>query len=1278
MATSTPAHGAPFGVIFGCNRQTQDACLKKEIFGMSSAYLGLVSAIVPGTTLFLFNFTTKELHGVFEAVSHGGTGAEVDFMADFPAQVRIRRRYAAVSIQERAFPRDLRPDGGQFSMRRSSLNAHQVQALLRAFNAQESFSQYLTARSKAILKWQPQDEAQGEGGRKEVVEEEEEEDSGRKSRKETSPAPVKEEAHMEQDLAQQAFEMFSVVMGWKQAIPQDQQLEKVGDEMKGVEVDKVTVDNGTAAICLANEGAGANQHLDKDAGAIQNADESARLRCYTNDFFAGLESEHALLEYAPAQSVTRVDQEDNPVVDLEDISRVEPEDKPLMEPEDIPRMDPVEPPPVDPKDLSELEEGEIESGESLSPELRRRSASHARRNRKASKKEKTSKKEEKGKKKGEKKEEKGKKKKKGEKKEEKGRKKEPGQERVLGTERYVMSSEDEPVLGTERYVMSSEDEPDFEPGQTLLQPTARPPSLPLHPAPAPASLLPPPPLPLPMDTTDSILRLTSEESDACRAALEEAVQHKLLGTSSMPEPPPGSDFATKELLGSSALAAEVKKAILQEHGKALPMESLRAIGQVALCPEALSTLYEQIGVCTVLEEKEEFTPSKRADVLEAIFADLAANRAAAPDAADRVAECIANVSVRLGHAMWLVGRGRPDGPGGPRPPMSTTDAHRSFLRKFEYSGTGRMYTHSSLRGGRDYCTSTGKLLVPDEPGAQRQLARAIAACYAAHAPLTLVEMSTIHHPYVEDLDIDAKALGVHAQPPDSLLHHTHFWEFRAHLLWKLFPKRADEMLHVLVSTSLPPKALIWLEDATGDRAMESCKLLGYPQRLCSIQLGSVEEPILELVLFSASGPNHEKGCPKTSYHCVWPDLVVDRERAHAIRLHSIDGFKKGAVEHSWLGNLERELTRLTTSPPPSATQTVWRNDLDRAPAKPVAHPEPDADESAFDTLIDITGVRAGSLRMVHPSTPCLMLDLSSPELLAVYNDKVIKPTQAYARRPLLPVGVLRFHKSSDALYGVKLSWIHKDEKSLSGEEWVLHGSVRLPDGIPLTPWRSPLPAKSWKRRKAKVGASGSGRRMPETRQQFVARVQAEMLADAKRIRRRFTGSGRSLQTLVDEAMGEEEEGGGGSLQQIPARGAKFGNKSYLYRNPRVKGCIHLQLPSGELRIQGNAEQQAYLLDIVKEFTEPWDGEVQISKKNLQLLNDSDLMKNRIRGMGSKGKGSKGKLSKGKAKMRSDDMRSDDRIGRFLDRYQSDYGNPWGRYDLLRYDPGRSRSRSRSR
>ncbi|XP_020080324.1 kelch-like protein 20 [Ananas comosus] len=87
------------GVIFGCSIHTMSECLSKQLFGLPSNHSPYVKNIEPGLPLFLFNYSDKKLHGVFEAACHGQMcidpyawtkdGAE---KTKYPAQVRIRTR----------------------------------------------------------------------------------------------------------------------------------------------------------------------------------------------------------------------------------------------------------------------------------------------------------------------------------------------------------------------------------------------------------------------------------------------------------------------------------------------------------------------------------------------------------------------------------------------------------------------------------------------------------------------------------------------------------------------------------------------------------------------------------------------------------------------------------------------------------------------------------------------------------------------------------------------------------------------------------------------------------------------------------------------------------------------------------------------------------------------------------------------------------------------------------------------------------------------------------
>ncbi|KQK05565.1 B2 protein [Brachypodium distachyon] len=99
------------GYIFVCNNDTMQEDLKRQLFGLPARYRDSVRAITPGLPLFLYNYTTHQLHGVFEAASFGGSNIDPTAWEDkkckgesrFPAQVRIRIRKICKALEEDAF-----------------------------------------------------------------------------------------------------------------------------------------------------------------------------------------------------------------------------------------------------------------------------------------------------------------------------------------------------------------------------------------------------------------------------------------------------------------------------------------------------------------------------------------------------------------------------------------------------------------------------------------------------------------------------------------------------------------------------------------------------------------------------------------------------------------------------------------------------------------------------------------------------------------------------------------------------------------------------------------------------------------------------------------------------------------------------------------------------------------------------------------------------------------------------------------------------------------------
>ncbi|CAL9760528.1 unnamed protein product [Musa acuminata subsp. burmannicoides] len=99
------------GYIFVCNNDTMHEDLKRQLFGLPPRYRDSVRSITPGLPLFLYNYTTHQLHGIFEAASFGGSNIDPTAWEDkkckgesrFPAQVRIRVRKLCKPLEEDAF-----------------------------------------------------------------------------------------------------------------------------------------------------------------------------------------------------------------------------------------------------------------------------------------------------------------------------------------------------------------------------------------------------------------------------------------------------------------------------------------------------------------------------------------------------------------------------------------------------------------------------------------------------------------------------------------------------------------------------------------------------------------------------------------------------------------------------------------------------------------------------------------------------------------------------------------------------------------------------------------------------------------------------------------------------------------------------------------------------------------------------------------------------------------------------------------------------------------------
>jgi hypothetical protein len=105
------------GYVFGCNSSTHHECMERMLFGNAQTQWFKVRDIkVARTALFLFNYTTRQLQGLFVAAQppginiepiawtnkrrRNGSGRREDTTSPYPAQVRMREVAKLVRLDE--------------------------------------------------------------------------------------------------------------------------------------------------------------------------------------------------------------------------------------------------------------------------------------------------------------------------------------------------------------------------------------------------------------------------------------------------------------------------------------------------------------------------------------------------------------------------------------------------------------------------------------------------------------------------------------------------------------------------------------------------------------------------------------------------------------------------------------------------------------------------------------------------------------------------------------------------------------------------------------------------------------------------------------------------------------------------------------------------------------------------------------------------------------------------------------------------------------------------
>ncbi|XP_074312159.1 uncharacterized protein LOC141647748 [Silene latifolia] len=95
------------GAIFMANPLTREECFERKLFGLPANFEDFVLRIKIGMLLFLFDFKSRKLYGVFEASSKGGFNLVPDAFkssnSKFPAQVHFNILWQCSPLQEDAF-----------------------------------------------------------------------------------------------------------------------------------------------------------------------------------------------------------------------------------------------------------------------------------------------------------------------------------------------------------------------------------------------------------------------------------------------------------------------------------------------------------------------------------------------------------------------------------------------------------------------------------------------------------------------------------------------------------------------------------------------------------------------------------------------------------------------------------------------------------------------------------------------------------------------------------------------------------------------------------------------------------------------------------------------------------------------------------------------------------------------------------------------------------------------------------------------------------------------
>ncbi|KAF4685755.1 hypothetical protein FOZ60_006165, partial [Perkinsus olseni] len=195
---------------------------------------------------------------------------------------------------------------------------------------------------------------------------------------------------------------------------------------------------------------------------------------------------------------------------------------------------------------------------------------------------------------------------------------------------------------------------------------------------------------------------------------------------------------------------------------------------------------------------------------------------------------------------------------------------------FRYDTNEKVLTHSTLMGNKDAFSFSGKWRIPDDPDVQKALFHNKAWLYKNGIHTYISEIQTPIFPFIEDIDFEGTFHDIEGSGD--------------------------------LDTIILDENLMFLKE-----------------RVQALHLFFPDVSKLKCHVYSASGYNKGKERWKSSFHLVWPDLIVDGTMAPTMRNVTVEHFEDLTRRDPYFKLMFKRMMRFFD-------QNIWENVFDQTTA----------------------------------------------------------------------------------------------------------------------------------------------------------------------------------------------------------------------------------------------------------------------------------------------------------------------------------------------------------